>query len=124
MPSGPCCFASRRRPSTNVVRHARATRVAISVIRTPDGIRMDIADNGISFAVEKVVSAKNPRRIGLLGMKERLEMVGGSLIIESVRGRGTTVRADIPFPPKAVPGRWRSLARPAVAAQRSAKVGT
>jgi signal transduction histidine kinase len=82
---------------TNVVRHARATRIDISLSHRPDGIRMEVADNGISFEVDKAVSAKNPRRIGLLGMKERLEMIGGSLIIESVHGTGTTVRADIPF---------------------------
>ena len=57
-------------------------------------------DDGQSFAVEKTMLAKNPKRLGLIGMKERIEMVGGSLAIESVAGKGTTVRAEIPFTSK------------------------
>jgi two-component system sensor histidine kinase DegS len=85
---------------TNVVRHARATQVEISITRDTNGLRMEIADNGKSFSVEKTVSAKNSMHIGLLGMKERLEMVGGILTIVSIHGKGTTVRADIPFATK------------------------
>ena len=44
-------------------------------------------------------SPKNSARLGLVGMRERIEMVGGSLTIDSVRGTGTTVRAEIPFVP-------------------------
>ncbi len=58
---------------------------------------MEICDNGKSFDVEKVLLDKNPRRLGLIGMRERLEMVGGSVAIESASGKGTTVRAEIPF---------------------------
>jgi signal transduction histidine kinase len=61
---------------------------------------MEISDNGRSFLVEKIVSSKNPKRLGLVGMKERVEMVGGSLTIESARGKGTTVRVEIPFIPE------------------------
>jgi two-component system sensor histidine kinase DegS len=98
---------------TNVVRHARATQVEISITRNTDGLRMEIADNGKSFSVEKTISAKNSMHIGLLGMKERVEMVGGVLAIESVPGRGTMVRVDIPFAsklpepaPAGKPRRW------------------
>ena len=82
---------------TNVSRHAHATEVRISISKIPRAIRMEICDNGQSFHVEKTLSAKNPKRLGLVGMKERVEMVGGSLIIESTAGKGTTVRAEIPF---------------------------
>ncbi len=82
---------------TNVVRHAHATQVTMNLSEVAGAVRMEISDNGKSFPVEKVASAKNPKRLGLLGMKERLEMVGGSLVIESVPGAGTTVRAEIPF---------------------------
>jgi signal transduction histidine kinase len=47
--------------------------------------------------VEKAFMAKNPKRLGLVGMKERMEMVGGGLTIESAPGKGTTVRAQVPF---------------------------
>jgi signal transduction histidine kinase len=81
----------------NVARHAHATRVKVSINKMSDAIRMEIGDNGQSFRVDKILRAKNPKRLGLLGMKERLEMIGGSLAIESVPGTGTTVRAVIPF---------------------------
>ena len=82
---------------TNVVRHARATQVKISIRGIPGAIRMEIGDNGKSFSVEKTLFAKNPKRLGLVGMRERIEMVGGNLTIESTPGKGTTVRAEIPF---------------------------
>jgi two-component system sensor histidine kinase DegS len=84
---------------TNVVRHARATQVKMSISKIPGAVRMEISDNGRSFLVEKTVSAISPKRLGLVGMKERVEMVGGNLTIESLRGKGTTVRAEIPVTP-------------------------
>ncbi len=81
----------------NVARHAHATRVGLSIIRIPGAIRMEIRDNGKAFHVGSALLAKNPRRLGLIGMKERVEMVGGRLTIESAPGKGTTVRADVPL---------------------------
>ena len=84
---------------TNVARHAHASLVKISLSEIPGAIRMEIVDNGKSFHVEKTVSRKNPKRLGLVGMRERVETVGGTLTIGSERGKGTTVRAVIPFVP-------------------------
>lgn len=85
---------------TNVARHAEATRIALSIVQISDAVRMEVADNGRSFAVEKILRARNPKRIGLVGMKERIEMVGGVFSVESAPGKGTTVRADMPFSQK------------------------
>ncbi len=85
---------------TNVTRHARATQVKMSISKILGAIRMEIGDNGRSFLVEKAVLAQNHKRLGLVGMKERVEMVGGQLTIESARGKGTTVRVEIPFNPE------------------------
>ena len=85
---------------TNVARHANATEVGMSISEVSGRIRMEISDNGQSFLVGKTLSAKNPKRLGLIGMKERVEMVGGSLTIDSIRGKGTTVCAEIPFTEK------------------------
>ena len=85
---------------TNVARHARATAVELGINKIPGAIRMEIRDNGKSFAVRKTLLAKNNKRLGLVGMRERVEMVGGSLVIESIPARGTTVRAETPFNPR------------------------
>jgi two-component system sensor histidine kinase DegS len=82
---------------TNVARHAQATKVGLSIMKISSAIRMEISDNGKSFHVGTVLLDKNPKRLGLIGMKERVEMVGGRLTIESVPGKGTTVRAEIPL---------------------------
>ncbi len=87
---------------TNVARHAEATLVKLSITEIPGAIRMEIADNGQSFPVGKVLLANNHKRLGLVGMRERVEMVGGSLTIESTPGQGTTVRAEIPFIPEKI----------------------
>ncbi len=82
---------------TNVSRHAQASRVEVSIQKLPDGICMKIKDDGKSFQVERVLNAKGRKRLGLLGMRERLEMVGGSFDVESAPGKGTTITAKIPF---------------------------
>ncbi len=82
---------------TNVSRHAKASRVEVSIQKLPTGICMKINDNGKSFSVERLFNAKGNKRLGLLGMRERLEMVGGRFAIESASGQGTTVTAEIPL---------------------------
>jgi signal transduction histidine kinase len=81
---------------TNVARHAEASEARISIAQIPGSIRMEISDNGKSFLVQEAFSGRNHNRLGLIGMRERLEMVGGSLAILSAPVRGTTIRADIP----------------------------
>jgi len=82
---------------TNVTRHAKASLVKISIRQILGEIRLEIHDNGKSFDVERVLSSKTNKRLGLIGMRERVEMVGGTLVIESAPGEGTLVRAQIPF---------------------------
>ena len=82
---------------TNVSRHANARYVEINIQKLTDGICMKVIDDGKSFEVERVLNAKGRKRLGLLGMKERLEMVGGRFEVESAVGKGTTVTAHIPL---------------------------
>jgi two-component system sensor histidine kinase DegS len=82
---------------TNVARHAQASRVELSIQHTPKGICMQVADNGKSFHVQRMLLARGGKRLGLLGMRERLEMVGGDFEVESAPGQGTTVTARVPF---------------------------
>ncbi len=82
---------------TNVARHAQASRVEVSIQKLPDSVCMKIKDDGKSFQVDRVLHGKGSKRLGLLGMRERLEMVGGHFGVESVQGKGTTVIAQIPL---------------------------
>jgi signal transduction histidine kinase len=82
---------------TNVARHAKASRVEVGIRKLHSTARMEIKDDGRSFQVERKLGAKGSKRLGLLGMKERVEMVGGTFCIESAPGQGTTVRVEIPF---------------------------
>jgi len=81
---------------TNVARHAQASRVEVSIQKLPDSVCMKIKDDGKSFQVDRVLHGKGSKRLGLLGMRERLEMVGGHFAVESAEGKGTTVIAQIP----------------------------
>jgi signal transduction histidine kinase len=81
----------------NVARHAKASRVELIIQKIPRAVRMEIKDDGKSFAVERVLHAKGNKQLGLLGMRERVEMVGGTFCVESEPGKGTTVRVEIPF---------------------------
>ncbi len=81
----------------NVAQHANANRVKVNIRKMRDGVRMDINDDGRGFSVERVLFAKRRQRLGLLGMRERVEMVGGILSVDSVPGKGTTIRVQIPI---------------------------
>lgn len=81
----------------NVARHAHATKVEVSIQRLPRALLMQIKDNGRSFDVESALKPAKNKRLGLIGMRERLEMVNGQFAIESAPGKGTTIQAQIPF---------------------------
>jgi signal transduction histidine kinase len=71
--------------------------VEVNLIKLDGDVFMEIQDNGKSFQVERVLSAKTFARLGLLGMRERVEMVGGRFTVLSSPGKGTMIRAQIPF---------------------------
>lgn len=81
---------------TNVARHAEASAVEVSIRQSNGTICMEITDNGKGFAVNGNSSAKKHNRLGLLGMRERAEMAGGTFCVESAPGHSTTVRVVIP----------------------------
>jgi signal transduction histidine kinase len=58
---------------------------------------MQIKDNGKSFPVQQTLHARKFNRLGLLGMRERVEMVGGRCSVESAPGEGTTIGVQIPI---------------------------
>jgi signal transduction histidine kinase len=76
---------------TNIARHAHADRALVR-LESPNGsIRITIQDNGVGFVPDSVGLTEDGRGLGLIGMAERLESVGGSIRIQSAPGKGTTV---------------------------------
>ena len=82
---------------TNVARHARASEAMVRIQKLDDAVYMTVKDNGKGFDGKRVLDAKASKRLGLLGMRERLEMVGGHLTVTSGRAKGTTVIAQVPL---------------------------
>jgi signal transduction histidine kinase len=80
----------------NTARHARATSVDVDVGRNDSGLGMRIHDDGIGFKVESALLTPGNNHLGLLGMRERVEMVGGRFRVESSAGKGTTITAQVP----------------------------
>lgn len=78
---------------TNIILHAQATRVDVVMNYLGDSIVTIIEDNGVGFFPSM---ATDENHLGLFGMRERVEMLGGSLAIESEPGQGTIVRAEVP----------------------------
>jgi len=83
---------------TNVLRHAHANHVSLLLQRSPVGVVAVIEDDGRGFDPDSDGAIGG--RLGLLGMRERLELVGGAMTLESVLGSGTTVIARIPLDTK------------------------
>lgn len=79
---------------TNVVRHAGATRVDVLLERRGDQMVTIVEDDGVGFDPD---AAGQSGRLGLLGMRERAEMLGGVLSIESVPGSNTTIYVEVPY---------------------------
>jgi signal transduction histidine kinase len=82
---------------TNVTKHSQASQAKVSIRVQSDGICMEISDNGKSFDVDHALGARRRGALGILGMRERVELVGGAFSIESAPGKGTAVRVKIPI---------------------------
>lgn len=77
---------------TNVARHAGASQVSLVLEENEAGVAVIIEDNGRGIDLE---TSDTSTRLGLLGMKERMELVGGTLTLESGEGTGLTVYARV-----------------------------
>jgi two-component system sensor histidine kinase UhpB len=80
---------------TNVAKHAGAVNVAVLLERHPDLVSLIVEDDGNGFDAERAFGA-GEKGLGLVGMRERAMLVGGTLGIESHPGEGTTVVVRIP----------------------------
>jgi len=78
---------------TNVMRHAQATRVKVTLRQEQGVIELGVLDNGIGLSDEQAAGRGS---LGILGIRERLLAIGGALNIRGLPGEGTSLRATIP----------------------------
>jgi signal transduction histidine kinase len=81
---------------TNVVKHAQAGQVDVTLRSVRNGVQMRISDNGKGFAADRQRSV-NGKRLGLLGMQERVRLVNGRFEVKSMPCTGTTIAVEIPL---------------------------
>jgi two-component system sensor histidine kinase DegS len=81
---------------TNVRKYAEATEVVIKIEYLPNKINVVVRDNGKGFQVEKVTKEKNNKAFGIVGMRERIQLLRGKFEIKSVLGQGTEVILSVP----------------------------
>ena len=79
---------------TNVVRHAQASAVYVTLIERDDRFELRIRDNGRGITTAE---AQNPQAIGLLGMRERAALAGGEFGVSGQRGKGTVISVRVPI---------------------------
>lgn len=79
---------------SNIIRHAQADDASVVVFQSPQEVSLLVEDNGVGFESGSINTNKG---LGLLGIRERISLVRGTLDIESVVGDGTTIRVRIPM---------------------------
>jgi signal transduction histidine kinase len=78
---------------TNVARHAEATQVDVRLAREKGNLILEVRDNGKGIREEQLAAGTS---LGILGMRERVLLLGGTLTINGILGKGTTVRVVVP----------------------------
>ncbi|ABE46189.1 PAS/PAC sensor signal transduction histidine kinase [Polaromonas sp. JS666] len=78
----------------NVAKHAEASRVEVKIERTVEAVTLRVADNGRGFSL---AAPRNPNSLGLLGLRERAQLLKGAVTIDSQPGQGTRIDVRIPI---------------------------
>ena len=81
----------------NASKHARASRVTVRLERSGQQVLCSVADNGVGFDTARPAPDARDRGLGLVGIRERLNALGGTLEIRSQKGRGTELSIAIPL---------------------------
>ncbi len=89
------CFRIFQETLTNIVRHAKATRVEVILSQVDQELVLTVRDNGRGISEKEVVHAQS---IGLIGMRERVAQAGGQVFFFGLPARGTTVTMRVPMP--------------------------
>lgn len=91
--------------ATNIIRHSQATHVTIRLEADEAAIHLHVRDNGRGFSTARVRSVSaGGRGLGLIGMKERITLLGGRWDLRSLPGHGTTIEVTLPRHGEGTPG--------------------
>ncbi len=91
------CFRVIQEAVTNVLRHAKASSVSVTMGHGSGAVHLRVQDDGVGFKVDQALDrATRGDTMGLIGMQERVNFAGGELTIESTPGGGTAVIARVP----------------------------
>jgi len=83
---------------TNAMKHASASYVSLELLYQANMVKITVNDNGVGFSLEQIeAKTKDSTHFGLIGMRERAELLDGRMEIESEKGRGTKVTIHIPI---------------------------
>jgi signal transduction histidine kinase len=88
-----CIYRLVQEALNNAVRHSGARNAKVTVARSAKGLAVRVNDDGRGFDPNRV------RGLGMLGMEERVNRLGGTFSVSSQAGQGVSVAADLPFPP-------------------------
>lgn len=86
---------------TNIARHSKASRAAIVLKKSAGRVELEVSDNGIGISDGTL---ENPLSLGILGIRERVSLLGGTVTIHGDSNRGTTLNVSIPLPESEVHG--------------------
>src|SRR6266508_1185421 len=97
-PHATAVFRILQESLTNVARHAKAQRVEVALGRADGTVTLNVRDNGRGFSLD---DPRRPNAFGLMGLRERVYLLGGEVRIESEPGRGTSIAVQIPLEERA-----------------------
>ena len=80
----------------NIEEHSGASRAWIGLSQRDGAMHLEIGDDGCSFTPERVTEAQRDGHLGLLGMRERVELLGGKFLLDAAPSSGTTIRVTVP----------------------------
>ncbi|MCX7706401.1 MAG: GAF domain-containing sensor histidine kinase [Anaerolineae bacterium] len=90
-------FRATQEALTNVARHAKATQVRLTLSQDNVCVRLEVRDNGIGFDPAAPPRHAPGSGLGLVGLRERVALVGGRCVVDSAPGRGTRVMIELPL---------------------------
>ena len=98
LPSGleTVIFRAAQEALTNIARHTRASQVNIGLSQDARGVRLIVTDDGVGFDVNAPPKYDRGSGLGLVGMRERVALVGGTCTVESEPGHGTRIVVELP----------------------------